>query len=219
MFNRLRKLVFAEEQEKPASDQVPQASAAARPSETASVATSTSSDKSGSEIVNQILDELRSDVDQRSSAGYEAFTTNMTALDGVVPDKKNRIRAALKTARVNEKSVTVPDLIAAVEQRLAILVGEEDEFKSSMDRTHNEEVSSRENQITDIRTRITKKREEIANLEVEEKRISGEKLAATQKIETGRARFRIAADALRGEINQELQDVSELVGNPSAATD
>lgn len=164
----------------------------------------------GDTIVAKILEQLRNDVDERSDAAYVAWLTNVTALQDVVSDQTARFKAALTTAKVGNNNVTLPELIEAIQQRAALVDVEEQEFNGSMDQSVQIEVTARENQIANIDAELEQLAARAAQLSAQKETLESDKLAASSTIETGRARFRTAALALRAEISKELAAVEKL---------
>ncbi len=144
----------------------------------------------------QHYDLLLRNLEGNNKQGYDflEYRKSLEALKSLDMDEATRYKSAFATG--STMGATVDGLLSSVEHYTNVLRVEKDKFADMLQKSVNEKVISREQEIGQINSDLQSKREmieqltaEIAELETRKETITGEVKASSVKIEATKIQF------------------------------
>lgn len=127
--------------------------------------------------------------------GYENFQILLTAMAGL-PDETMRYSMALNALKA-ANGIEPATVLAAVDERLAILVNEETAFHATFEQHRTETSTTTRNKLADISANIEKKELEIAAMRTEAQKLTDSLASMEAELVKTQREFSASLESLR----------------------
>ena len=190
-----------EPEDQPARTGAPRAAAPMAGPAIPSPAASTPAAIAAAEVDPEFVQGLKSAVQASGKAAYTHFHTLYGALSAVA-DERQRTQLALSAAGASN-GITAQQVAEAIDDRLRILAGERGAFEKAVEAETTGSIGATQKQIDEARAAITRKVEEIQQLEAKRAELERSIAEARAAIDANSARFAASYAVVEAELAAE----------------